>query len=326
MVRKRPGSLGYQMMRLLQGIFHPGGSRYQDKRHARAGGVIRSVGTMRAMSADVHQFARFLRAAYPQVRLLREVTPEMARAYLDELIARERSGGRLGRVAASIRKLDQAARAAGVFPQDAPPLLPYAREGGLGGFHAQTDATAYTLEQAHRLLEFVSTRDPAVGRVLQLQLLVGLRVTEACYLRAQDVDLENGLLRLNQGTNANRTKGGRPREVQIGKEAQAFLGPLVKIAQSQPGGHLFSDRRSLAERARREVRTAARQLSLPPLGTHGLRKTYAVTTYREKRAGGATHPDALRETSQDLGHNRTDVTRSSYIGGEDEDRSGNDQG
>ncbi len=31
----KPGSLGYQMMKALQGIFHPGKSRHHDKLHRR---------------------------------------------------------------------------------------------------------------------------------------------------------------------------------------------------------------------------------------------------------------------------------------------------
>ena len=42
----------------------------------------------------------------------------------------------------------------------------------------------------------------------------GLRVTEASYLRAQDIDLENHLINLNAEGNTNRTKGGRPRVVE----------------------------------------------------------------------------------------------------------------
>ena len=77
----KPGSLGYQMMKALQGIFHPGKSRHHDKLHRRDKILIRSIGTMCSMSADVHQFARFVRIYWPEVNTVSQVTPEMAQAY-----------------------------------------------------------------------------------------------------------------------------------------------------------------------------------------------------------------------------------------------------
>ena len=88
MSKSRPGSLGYQMMKALQGIFKSGASRHQAKKRKQNKGVITSVSTMRCMSADVHQFARFIRSHWPEVKMLDQVTSEMARAYIDELVRR----------------------------------------------------------------------------------------------------------------------------------------------------------------------------------------------------------------------------------------------
>ncbi len=100
------GSLGYQMMKALQSIFQPGASRHKAKRYHRDGELITGISTMRCMSADVHQFARFIRVNWPEVKQLSRVTQDMALAYIEELEERERSGGRIARVCASIRKLD----------------------------------------------------------------------------------------------------------------------------------------------------------------------------------------------------------------------------
>jgi len=62
MSKNSQGSLGYQMMKALQGIFQPGASRHTAKRHHRDAELITGISTMRCMSADVHQFARFIRA------------------------------------------------------------------------------------------------------------------------------------------------------------------------------------------------------------------------------------------------------------------------
>src|SRR4030065_2699229 len=99
------GSLGYQMMKALQSIFRPGSSRHRAKRYHRDGELITGISTMRCMSADVHQFARFIRVNWPEVKDLSEVRSEMAVTYIENLDDRERSGGRIARVCASLRKL-----------------------------------------------------------------------------------------------------------------------------------------------------------------------------------------------------------------------------
>jgi integrase len=146
-----------------------------------------------------------------------------------------------------------------------------------------------------------------------LMTAAGLRVTEASYLRAQDIDLEAGLVQLNQEGNENRTKGGRPRQASFRPDFQEFMAELKASGQASPSQHIFQDRRSLPDRARELVRNACQALNIPCLGTHGFRKTYAVATYHDFRAGGASDHQSLLETSHQLGHNRTAVTSQSYV-------------
>jgi integrase len=307
------GSLGYQMMKALQGIFHPGAQRHKAKKYHREIELIASVSSMRCISADVHQFARFIRAKWPEIKRLPEVHQEMAMAYIVELENRERTGGRIGRVCASIRKLDVACRKAGIFPPDAPPLLPYKKQGGPGGFHSKPKPMPYTEEQAQAIINWVGGRDPTMAVLLTLMWKIGLRITEATYLRAQDIDLVNGRIELNLEGNVNRTKGGRPRPVRYPPEYQEFLAGLKNSPENQPTGHLFSDRLGLPDRVRRKVRKACRELEIPRLATHAFRKAYSVKNYLRARSEGADDQQALLETSRQLGHNRVDVTRQSYV-------------
>ncbi len=313
MSKTREGSLGYQMMKALQGIFQPGASRHKAKRYHRDAELITGISTMRCMSADVHQFARFVRSNWPEVKHLSEVGPDMAMAYIEELEDRGRSGGRIGRVCASIRKLDVACRKAGIFPQDAPPLLPYKDQGGSGGYHSQPNPIPYTNEQAEAIINWVAPQNPNMGKLLTLMWKVGLRITEATYLRAQDIDLVKGRLALNREGNVNRTKGGRPRPVKYPPEYHEFLAGLKSSPDNQPTGHLFANRRGLPDRARMKVRQACRVLDIPQLATHAFRKTFSVENYHRARSEGADDQQALLETSHQLGHNRVDVTRQSYV-------------
>ncbi len=313
MSKNSPGSLGYQMMKALQGIFQPGASRHTAKRRHRDAELITGISTMRCMSADVHQFARFIRVHYPEVKHLSEVKQEMALAYIQELEQRERSGGRIARVCASLRKLDVACRITGIFSQEAPPLLPHKSQGGPGGFHSKPKPIPYTEEEAQAIIAHIAPQDPIVARLLRVMWAGGLRISEATWLRVQDIDLANGMISLNPEGNKNRTKGGKPRKFPYSPKAHEFMTALKHSPDIQPTGHLFADRLGLPNRARKLVRDACDELGIHKLASHGYRKTFSVEEYHRARSRGADDRQALLETSLKLGHNRIDVTRQSYV-------------
>jgi integrase len=322
MSKNSEGSLGYQMMKALQGIFQPGTSRYKAKRYHRDAELITGISTMRCMSADVHQFARFIRFNWPQVKHLPEIHTEMALAYIRVLEQQERSGGRIGRVCASIRKLDVACHKAGIFTMDAPPLLPYKDQGGPGSFHSEPRPVAYTDKQAQIMIAHIDPSDPAVARLLTLMWTTGLRVREASYLKASDIDLAQCALSLNEEDNSNRTKGGQPRPVIFEPEHKAFLEQLKHLGEENPTGHIFHDRHSLPDRARVCVRKVCSDLNILSLSTHGFRKTFAEEDYQRNIQAGASYQQALLKTAKRLGHNRVEVTRQSYISPSHRERSG----
>jgi integrase len=141
--------------------------------------------------------------------------------------------------------------------------------------------------------------------------LTGLRVSEAAYLRAQDIDLESGIITLT--VNVNHTKGGRPRDVKVQESGREFLATLRAVGEQRPDGHLFTARKSLPDRARQRVRKACWELGIPRLGTHAFRKAFAVEEYQRNVAAGLSDPQALLNPSRQLGHNRARVTSESYV-------------
>jgi integrase len=300
------GSLGYQFENTLKAGFHPGHRRHHDKRDKRDA-VIRGIETMRCMVADLYQFSRFIGRRWPEIKNQEDVSPELAEAFIFELIRRERSGGRIGRTAASLRMFDKLARKTKVFPAGAPLLLPETND----GFHSDARPIPYDDEDAERIINSVAEKDPIIARLLRTIEVTGLRVTEATYLRADNIDTEDGSIHLPD--NSSRTKGGRPRSFQIDPENMPFLMELQAIGDTRLDKHIFTGRRSLPDRARELVRQACDRLDIPCLGTHGFRKTFAVAQYREARMAGSSDPEALHETSKKLGHNRDNVTSQSYI-------------
>jgi integrase len=296
MSKNHKGSLGYQMMKSLQSVFRPGASRHLAKKHHRDTALITSISTMRTDSADVHQFARFIRERWPEEKDLPQVKSEMAMAYIDAMVERCVSGGNIGRHCSTIRKLDAVCRKDGIFSPDAPPLLPLRAEGGPGGFHSKPKPIPYSQEQARAIIYHLETLDPVVARLLNLMWKAGLRVTEAAYLRAQDIDLENHLINLNTEGNTNRTKGGRTRVVEYQAEFSDFFASLKNSPNNESTGHLFANRRGLPNRARQKVRQACTALNIPCLGTHAFRKAFSVDNYHQARAQGADDRQALQAT------------------------------
>jgi integrase len=244
----------------------------------------------------------------------------MALAYIEELEERDRSGGRIARVCASLGKLDTACRKAGIFHPDAPSLLPYKDQGGPGGFHSKPKPNPYTAEEAKAIIEYIAPQDPVVARLLTLMWAGGLRISEATWLRVQDIDLENGMISLNMEGNENHAKGGKPRKFPYSPKAHEFMAALKRSPDIQPTGHLFADRLGLPDRTRKLMRKACRELGIQPLATHGYRKTYSVEEYHRARLRGAGDRQALLETSHKLEHNRIDVTRQSYVSAEEREK------
>lgn len=199
-------------------------------------------------------------------------------------------------------------------------MLPYKSQGGPTGSHSKPKPIPYTEEEAQAIIAYITPQDPIVARLLTLMWAGGLRISEAAWLRVQDIDLEKGTISLNQEGNKNRTKGGKPRQFPYASWAQEFMTTLKRSPDIQPTGHLFADRQGLPDRARKLVRRTCCELGIQPLGTHGYRKTFSVEEYQRARSRGADDRQALLETSLKLGHNRIDVTRQSYVSSEEREK------
>jgi len=163
-------------------------------------------------------------------------------------------------------------------------------DGGLGGFHSEPRPVTYFPEQAERIIEWIINIDPISARALHVMQKTGLRIREAVYLRAQDIDVATCFITLEG--NVNHTKGGRPRQVRISPEETPFLSEIKAIGEKNPTGHIFHDRGSLPDRVREQVRKACKALGIPCLGTHGFRKTFAAQNYKNRIEAGADDDQA----------------------------------
>ncbi len=287
------GSPPYQVTQALNRIFTPGRSRYQDKATGRAEGRIYGIRTMRTYVEDCSRFAKWARDQYG-VRDIRQITPEMARAYLDGLAAKERSGGYIARVKAAIGKLSIA-------------LHGQKWELGAGWHSDRRPERSYSPVEAKRIEANIRERgrDKQPADVVGLQRIAGLRREEAVRLRGQDIDPKRCIIRVDKGT-----KGGRPREVRVDPQHRDYLSSLKERAAQHRDGHVFQGRAGLGRRTEDAVRYACQRLGIQDRGTHGFRRMFAQERYRKYREQGLGDREARRELARDLGHGRIAVTYS----------------
>ncbi len=318
----RPGSLGHQLLQVLQAVFQPGTSRHDAKQRGEAEVLIFGKETMRKYTTQAFELAAFVRANDPECRQPEAITSAMCAAFIDTLVGRGLAGGTLGRYVALIRKLDRALRHLGRVPDDAPALLPTKEQGGTWSFRANTSTQAYSEAQALEILTEIRTRGSqkyraVAAQVVELMLGTGLRIQEAVYLRAETIDLVGRQVHLVKNT--SRTKGGKPRTPSPYDLAfDDFMTELREqgAANVEDYGCMFHDRASLPGHVRAEIRRACRTLGIKPLGSHGFRKLNAQAMHAALLEQGLGDEAARLEVARHLGHNRVRVTVQSYVSAE----------
>ena len=313
----RPGSLGHQFLGVLKAVFQPGRSRHLDKKNGKANLHIYSKNTMRKYTEEAFEFARFLKASFPACRSPEMLVPEMCASFVTHLVQRRLDGGTIGRYQAMIRKLDSALRHLNRRPAAAPPLLPTVAQGGPPGFRSNRSTRAYSNGQLTAILTEIETHGsrlyaPVAVQVIRLMVTTGLRIQEAAYLKAENIDLASRRLTLVR--NRNRSKGGRPRTTEPFDEvASDYMAGLRRQGENRETGHLFVDRASLPKHVCGEIRRACRNFGIECLGSHGFRKLNAQNLHAALYGKEMSDDAALRRTSKHLGHNRVRDTKESYI-------------
>ncbi len=314
--KRRHGSLGHQLMEILKAIFRPGDSRHKAKQRGDEEYWIHGIATMRKYTEEVFEIGRFIRERFG-CRIPEEITPEMCEAFIQSKIEAGCAGGTLGRYQAVIRKLDYAMRHLSRRPQDAPWLLPTREQGGTQSFHANNSTLAYTCEEAESILNFIKTKGsrkhgPAASQVIELMLATGLRISEACYLRTDNIDLPLRIIHLD--TNNNHSKGGKKRVTLPYDEGfDMFIANLKSIGEQNPTKHIFVNRSRLPNDVQAEIRRACNELNIPPLGSHAFRKRNAQDCHEKLLEEGLSEREARFEVSRHLGHNRLRVINESYV-------------
>ena len=128
---------------------------------------------------------------------------------------------------------------------------------------------------------FTSKRDKAI--VLTL-LDTGLRASELCALRVEDVDMKSGKVTVRAGE-AGKAKGGKGRIVFMGKSARRFLWRYLADREdgSDPDAPLFTgklNRPFNRDALRQLINSLGAKVGIKKCHPHRFRHTFAITYLR----------------------------------------------
>lgn len=158
----------------------------------------------------------------------------------------------------------------------------------------RTPRYGYRQEDAERIVAYLIERDSAFALPAEIALRCGLRKSEIAGIKGDDVDKERLVIKVVG-------KGGRYREVPL----PADLAKKLNTSKQ----YLFTPSRSWKSAFYQAVARAARALEIELTGVHRLRSNFAQNLFEDLREEGISEDEARDETSQQMGHNRREVTK-----------------
>ncbi len=247
--------------------------------------------TVAGYESDLVQCARFL--TREGVSDWSAVADEHITSWIVSLSREHRAASSLARMLSALRSFARYLVAEGERPDDFTALLSTPMQ-------ARRLPSSLTEGEIDLLLSVADVRTPLGVRdraILELLYSSGLRVTELVTIALQDIDLENGFLRVVSG------KGGKDRVVPVGTRASDAVDAYVisarpKLVRPHTGSALFLSNRGKAI-SRKTIwvmlKKCARLAGIEkPVKPHMLRHSFATHLL----SGGAD----LRSIQEMLGH------------------------
>lgn len=286
--------LTYQVVRCFQSIERFGESRHLAKKAGTADDGVHSITTMKHYVSYSVAFTKWAKKRYG-IRLLREIRESMGAEYLDALAKEGKTARTIKTITSALRKLERGFEAC--FGGQIK-VLPDDFEAPRSGLDMRVRAHIYTEEEVRLIFEELQGE---IALVIAVQILAGLRLSEALSLRPSMVDLRSGFVTV-------KGKGGKVRSVPLDRPAaREFFEKLVEGISEKEKIFTVS-----AATVQRRVRMACLKYGIDPGGTHGFRRHYACLTLRDLLLKGFDVQSAKRAVSKKLGHNRLNVV-SHYI-------------
>jgi len=305
------GSTVYQVQLVFQTVNEIGSSKHTAKAEARADGaatwhqVGKELGVYSYSTADAYRDV--WRACLDHakqtagIRDIEKLSGEAVRAFLVSKVDQGVAHATFSQYAAALEKLEVA-------------LNRYAEQHGTGRQYAFSPEIQAARNVAGQLERFDGSRayadpDRLVVAVAQephnlaaaLQREGGARISEINHVASPQLhglreDRHSGVLK---GWLAVEGKGGKEREIGVSPETYARLERVIS------GERRFEFDKDAYRAALKE---AAAKTGQEYKGSHGLRWSWAQERHAELQERGLTYDQSLAEVSQEMGHERGDIT------------------
>ena len=305
------GSTVYQVQQVFHTVNEIGSSKHDAKAEARAEGaatwhqVGKELGVYSFSTADAYRDV--WRACLDHaketvgVRDIEKLSGEAVRAFLVSKVDQGVAHATFGQYAAALEKLEVA-------------LNRYAEQHGTGRLYAFSGEIQGARDVAVNLERFEGSRayaDPdrlvaAVERephnlAAALQREGGARISEINHVTKEQ------LQGLREDPRTGELKGWVEVEGKGGKEREIGVSPATyaRLEAAVGGGQRFEFDK---DAYRAGLKAAAAKTGQEYEGSHGLRWSWAQERHAELQETGMTYEQSLTQVSQDMGHERGDIT------------------
>jgi len=309
------GSTGYQVTQVFNnsGILQIGESKHEAKAEARKYGAsawaemgeqlgIYSYGTAETYKDVWHQFADYAKAELG-LKDLEKTTAESIADYLEYRIEQGVAFATYMKDAAALAKFENA-------------LNLYSEKFNRGNKYHFREVIREAAKDASKELERADPHraydkpDRLVGAIkspysklaASIQLEGGTRIHETSLVKASQLKgLGNdSITGARVGRISVEGKGGKERTVQV---SEATYVKLVDVI-AQDAGKFSIDK----DQYRGDLKAAAAATDQKYTGSHGLRWSFAQERMSTAQEHGHAYEQALKEVSQEMGHERADIT------------------
>lgn len=300
-------SLVYQFKCAVDSNFEPGRSKFDDKIAGEMNDTrIYSYADRRNLIETGSDFAKFVRAEFPEIRQAKQIAPEHVRSFLESKTdtCTQRT---IDQYATRLEKLSRCLQEH--FGGDRFKYTCDVPESQI------LDRRSLTMDRADLEKVFEHATPCSSSKAVELAAETGLRAAPLSRVQAGDYDREAGTLEVHGD------KGGKDHVINLSPEAKAKLDELTR--GKEPGEFLFTNKdgnplkpnsinRWLQDHLKSEGITKYAEAKT---SIHAIRKMYAKEEYARARAEGLTDREARDRVNVQLGHgtHRYDVEKA-YLG------------
>ena len=308
------GGMGYQITEVFNksGIVQIGESKHEAKADARKAGAktwadmgkalaVYSYNTADTYKDTWHQFADYAKTELG-LKDMEKTSAEHVQAFLESRIAVGVALATFAKEAAALGKLENA-------------LNLYSEKHERGNQYNFREAIRETIREARRELSkadphrayrsperIIGSIEDAKHRITaQSQLESGARIHEISLVKSRQLRgiSQERVTGEKCGRIEIQGKGGKIRELRVSQATYEKISEIIKTE-----GDFSVDKNGYRE----DLRNACESVGERYTGSHGLRWTYAQDRMESLQARGMSYEQSLREVSQNLGHERPDIT------------------